>query len=175
MEKSTCAVDGCDRPARSRGWCNTHYEYWRRRQPHPLEPRSQFGDAGPNWKGDDGGYKAVHLRLRAQFGPASDHVCSCGQPAQLWAYMHTDPSPRRSREGFPYSSDPSRYEPKCRRCHHRLDRGHAEHPAHELTEAQAREIYERRVVGREKVIKLVAEYGVSESTIRKIAGRRSWS
>jgi len=26
----TCAVEGCDRPRKTRGWCNTHYERWRR-------------------------------------------------------------------------------------------------------------------------------------------------
>ena len=25
-----CAVDGCERPASSRGWCHTHYTRWRR-------------------------------------------------------------------------------------------------------------------------------------------------
>lgn len=25
-----CNVDGCCKPAKSRGWCNTHYEKWRR-------------------------------------------------------------------------------------------------------------------------------------------------
>lgn len=27
---STCAVDGCDNPTRARGWCETHYQRWRR-------------------------------------------------------------------------------------------------------------------------------------------------
>lgn len=30
MTDRTCAVDGCGRPARSRGWCQTHYFRWRR-------------------------------------------------------------------------------------------------------------------------------------------------
>lgn len=30
MLKRICAVDGCPRAARCRGWCNTHYERWRR-------------------------------------------------------------------------------------------------------------------------------------------------
>lgn len=25
-----CSVDGCQKPSKSRGWCNTHYERWRR-------------------------------------------------------------------------------------------------------------------------------------------------
>ena len=30
MAKRTCSVETCDRPAESRGWCNSHYERWRR-------------------------------------------------------------------------------------------------------------------------------------------------
>lgn len=26
---TTCAVDGCDRDAKSRGWCHAHYQRWR--------------------------------------------------------------------------------------------------------------------------------------------------
>lgn len=26
----TCAVDGCDRPSRARGWCGMHWQRWRR-------------------------------------------------------------------------------------------------------------------------------------------------
>ena len=29
-DHTTCAVDGCERPIGSRGWCKTHYERWRR-------------------------------------------------------------------------------------------------------------------------------------------------
>lgn len=29
MTKGTCKVPDCDRAARSRGWCNGHYERWR--------------------------------------------------------------------------------------------------------------------------------------------------
>lgn len=25
-----CNIEGCSRPAKTRTWCNTHYEYWRR-------------------------------------------------------------------------------------------------------------------------------------------------
>lgn len=28
MTRQTCAIDGCQRPARSRGWCSKHYNRW---------------------------------------------------------------------------------------------------------------------------------------------------
>lgn len=30
MPKPTCSVDGCEKPAKTRGWCSAHYERWRR-------------------------------------------------------------------------------------------------------------------------------------------------
>ena len=30
MDNRTCAVEGCDRSARTRGWCQAHYFRWRR-------------------------------------------------------------------------------------------------------------------------------------------------
>lgn len=29
-EKTTCSIEGCDRPARGRGWCDPHYKRWLR-------------------------------------------------------------------------------------------------------------------------------------------------
>lgn len=30
MNNRTCSIDGCDRPTKSRGWCQAHYFRWRR-------------------------------------------------------------------------------------------------------------------------------------------------
>lgn len=37
--QSTCALDGCDKPARCRGRCNTHYARWRRTGSDVLRTR----------------------------------------------------------------------------------------------------------------------------------------
>lgn len=43
MANATCSIDGCGNPSRSRGWCASHYDRWRRtgdvRADVPLVPR----------------------------------------------------------------------------------------------------------------------------------------
>ena len=46
-----CAVEGCERPVRKRGWCGTHYQRWRRsggrrRADHTYSP-PDVQDAAP--------------------------------------------------------------------------------------------------------------------------------
>ncbi|TGP24699.1 hypothetical protein EN827_30835 [Mesorhizobium sp. M1D.F.Ca.ET.184.01.1.1] len=40
---ATCAIDGCAKPARGRGWCLAHYGRWRRNG-DPLAGRTPNGD-----------------------------------------------------------------------------------------------------------------------------------
>lgn len=40
MSKRTCSLDGCEKPVKGRGWCNTHYvQWWSRggKQPEVIE------------------------------------------------------------------------------------------------------------------------------------------
>lgn len=41
MAKSTCSIEGCPRPLAARGWCHTHYEYWRRTGTPVYVPRTE--------------------------------------------------------------------------------------------------------------------------------------
>ena len=68
------------------------------------------------------GYTASHIRVYKAKGRAADHLCAhCGDPAEQWAYTHSDPHELTSPEGFPYSPDPEHYMPLCRSCHKRYD------------------------------------------------------
>jgi len=70
-------------------------------------------------------YRAIHRRLWDTRGPASDYTCPCGEPAQDWAYQFTgSPELRSSDGGFPHSTDPDDYEPRCRKCHTTFDVEH---------------------------------------------------
>ncbi len=62
MTNATCSIDGCEKPARSRGWCDGHYTKWRRhgspldvppRRNPPKVPLQQRFDA--LWSLDAGG------------------------------------------------------------------------------------------------------------------------
>lgn len=117
-----CSIEGCDTASKQRGWCHMHYERWRRHgDPLVVSP------FGSRWTGDEATYKAVHLRVKAVRGPASRYVCACGEPAKQWAYDHTDPSPKMSEDGRPYSLDIERYTAMCVRCHKNFDMERLDH------------------------------------------------
>ena len=67
------------------------------------------------------GYSGMHLRLRRDFGPASELPCvDCLDHAAQWSYSHEDPDERTSPDG-PYSLDPWHYAPRCVPCHKAMD------------------------------------------------------
>ena len=70
-------------------------------------------------------YTTVHNRLRKQFGPAKNQLCSCGRQAHDWAYLRNDANEVTDpRSGAVYSMSPSPefYQPRCRNCHAAIDR-----------------------------------------------------
>jgi hypothetical protein len=119
--KPQCSMPECDieAPYRS-GLCPKHETRVRRHgdpnqvMPPPAEDRSG------RWAGDDVTYKGAHSRVEASRGRASSHSCTCGKPAQQWAYDHQDPNEKRSPRG-PYSIDIGHYQPMCASCHKRFD------------------------------------------------------
>lgn len=70
-------------------------------------------------------YNSVMVKLRKARGKASERACiDCGGPAEQWRYDGSDPDElydialigyREGRE-VAYSTDPSHYDPLCRRC-----------------------------------------------------------
>lgn len=84
------------------------------------------------WSPGEGGYDAVHHRLRVHRGPAREHVCvDCGRQAREWSYDHKDPdellhgnvrdSQWRNGPSW-YSRKLEHYEPRCAGCHRQFDR-----------------------------------------------------
>jgi hypothetical protein len=67
-------------------------------------------------------YDGAHTRVRRGRGKAADNPCvDCGLPAFQWSYDHSDPNELRSKDG-PYSTDPTRYFPRCEPCHRVYDK-----------------------------------------------------
>ena len=121
---NVCTIPGCDKPSRARGWCSTHHQRWRMNgdpslvlPPNPPTKEDHYA-----WQSDDEvGYMTVHWRLHRR-SPAKAHKCAhCGDQAVDWAYDHTCPNEKTSPEGYPFTSDLSRYMPLCRLCHKRFD------------------------------------------------------
>lgn len=116
-----CSIDGCGKPARTRGWCNTHHMRWYRHG-DPLRVSDQRGESNHRWSGRTITYFGAHNRTKRVRGPASDHQCGCGATAREWAYDHADPDELTNELGHAYSADPSHYLPMCNPCHQAFDR-----------------------------------------------------
>lgn len=84
---------------------------------------SRIGNRDPHkpWPEGETTYNAVHLRLKAVRGSASNYLCvDCGEFANSWSYSHDCPDERQSGRG-PYSLDGNKYEPRCHKCHNTFD------------------------------------------------------
>lgn len=66
-------------------------------------------------------YQQAHNDLKRARGKASEYLCSCGKPAQDWAYLYTGEPLRSPDDSRPYSTNPDDYAPMCRKCHIRFD------------------------------------------------------
>lgn len=81
-------------------------------------------------------YLAAHHRVYVAKGKADTYTCTCGQPAEEWAYQGGAPSEQRGvrihyRRGqrvevhTVWSGDPAYYMAMCKRCHLARDQGRA--------------------------------------------------
>lgn len=115
----SCAVDGCDGVAKTRGWCVKHYARWvRHGDPTAIAVRH-------NWAGDTPTYRAMHKRIAHHRGAASRQDCiDCGGCAAHWSFVGVTATALRSPEGRAYSINIDDYRPRCVSCHKKLDDPH---------------------------------------------------
>ncbi len=78
-----------------------------------VEKRGNFlvGEKAKHWKGENIGYKHLHLWIAKNKGKAKDHKCKCGKIAKEWS--NKDHKYRRRVED---------YEAMCKKCHYWYDR-----------------------------------------------------
>lgn len=123
-----CAVDGCTKPDKETGLCSMHGVRLRRHGDahkviQPSERAVRVGPEHQNWVGESASYNTAHARVRAQKGSASAHQCvNCTKPAKHWSYDNTDPEEKVTPEGYRYSLNAERYEPRCVQCHSDFDK-----------------------------------------------------
>lgn len=139
MSQRICSIEECSNSHFARGWCEKHYNRWRKTgdatqtltgrtvtaravnvTPRPGARRPRSPDVAL-------GYKGAHKRVRAMRGKASAHPCaSCGGRAAEWAYGHGDTSSEMTQtlhvfgkppRAIAYSPNPDYYEPMCHPCH----------------------------------------------------------
>lgn len=112
--RGLCAADGCDEERRKTIYCAFHYQ--RVRKGVPLDQ--------PLRGGEHVKYAAVHLRVQAAKGKASEHRCvDCGAQAQEWSYNNSGIKEQQDATGR-YSTDLDQYDPRCKPCHRRFDAAH---------------------------------------------------
>lgn len=125
VPNSQCKVEGCVRRAeRVDGLCRG---CWLRFRANGDFGYRNSGDKSHNWLSDDElNYRAIHLRVRAKKGSASNYECvACGGRAKHWAYNHNSKNERLGvhEQGFivPFGTEIEDYQPMCVPCHKRLD------------------------------------------------------
>ena len=168
--KKQCSIDGCDAPARGRGWCQKHWKRWRKygdplgksnfkqikrdcqiqgcERPYHANGYCDYHEYRVNKYGDPlaqgtaktgrkrievPSYDGVHKRLMRDIGKASQFQCvDCGYQAEEWSY--NGGCPNEHWELFPngvwlaYTTDQSRYSPRCTPCHRKRDLGAPDRP-----------------------------------------------
>lgn len=118
-----CQAPDCSQPTgrKRAAYCEMHYQRLHRHgsleRPVKVMPKR---DGHYKWTGGEGTYTAVHRRLRAVYGPAREHTCTCGAPAAHWSYDGQAPDEQQSADG-PYSTTLTHYQPRCVPCHKRRD------------------------------------------------------
>lgn len=115
-----CSIEGCEKPAKSRGWCRMHCARWERhgdpltklpggRGVWTAEQKAKLSaiqkarvPKGPDhhaWSGDDLTYRGAHTRVRLVRGLPDEHRCACGRQARQWAFSHAPRDLSRVRYG----------------------------------------------------------------------------
>lgn len=120
----SCSVPGCPRPHKAKGWCEFHGDRVKATG-NPFRPGERYRPPRKSVVS----IRAVHFRLEADRGKATEHSCThCGRQADDWAYDWADPYALVSPGGSYYSLDQNHYLPLCTSCHLIFDRPHRRRP-----------------------------------------------
>lgn len=88
MAQTTCSIDGCEAPAKTRTWCSKHYHRWHKHgDANYVGPFTQYRDAGVTKNG----------------GPCTIEGCDNVAKSRGWCWKHYD---RWTRHGDPRKEGP---------------------------------------------------------------------
>jgi hypothetical protein len=96
MRTKTCSVPTCDRDARVRGWCKTHYNRWKRHG--DVRPDVPLRQPKPDHCTVDGCYRPVarkglcwtHAKRLKKYGDVQAHI-----PIRVWVPQSEQEAPAR--------------------------------------------------------------------------------
>lgn len=190
--KRICSVDGCGKPAKTRGWCQAHYMRWwsngDAQVDRPLKTVTQFGEplrfvreVAPRYDGNDclvwpytkGNYGYGQVLIGGRKHLAHRLVCEAvygSPPADKNDAAHScgnrlccNPRHLRWASRLENVADSRR--------HGTISRGERNGHA-KLTEADVRHI--RSLEGKLTQNDIASQYGISRQTVSKIHRRESW-
>jgi hypothetical protein len=117
-----CAVESCDSKQHAHGYCDPHLWLYKA-YGDPLA-EGPGGGVGRN-RLDVPSYDGMHTRLFLDRGRARNHSCvDCASQAAHWSYSGGCPNEVLGmRDGtlLAYTTDQSKYSPRCRSCHKKYD------------------------------------------------------
>jgi hypothetical protein len=186
-----CSVPDCAKPVKARGWCQTHYDRWKRRG-DPLaergcaangEPLKYFNEVVLSYEGDDcltwpfacaAGYGK--LRRDGQLHIVSRLVCEEFHGPAPTPEHHAAHSCGKGHEGCVARAHLSWKSPKennsDKLIHGTLIRG-AQCWMAKLTEIDIREI--RALKGAMLQREIASRFGIHPSTVSEIHNRKKWA
>lgn len=121
--KAHCKVEGCDKMQHAHDYCASHlYRFQTYGDPLAEGPGRHKGRN----RMETPTYDGMHKRIFYDRGKATQFTCvDCDNPAQEWSYDGGCPNELyevKDIEPLAYSTDQSRYSPRCKRCHRHKDR-----------------------------------------------------
>jgi len=186
----TCKIDGCERPAKGRGWCTTHWARWRKYgdplavrqvQHHGLSLKERFwinvqqGSGCWEWQGykDPNGYGRLNVnnvpKLAHRLSWEIEHNVTLS-PQEHVCHKCDNPSCVRPSHLF-IGDHAANMADKMNKGRHVYGIGQGEaHGCSKLTENDIRAIRSSAETG----VALARQYGVSTTNISDIRNRRIW-
>ena len=169
-----CDFEGCTQPVRTRKWCGTHYERWRKYGDPAIVLKSgsrpgRVGELSFHWKGDQAGVDAQHKRITRERGtPQQCSPCGTDDPSKYYHWAFNNTGDRNNVWD---------YIRMCAGCHRKYDiefspRG-SRHGNSKLTEEDIPVIFARRKRG-ELLREIASSYGISIGTLSAVLDRKTW-